>query len=84
MSLISTTKGIIEESLLSRVVGIDDRSNANDIAVWIEWRLEGELVRRDAWVTLKVAHVETQTQPTSRDVTVGLTGVAAKGEVGGL
>lgn len=85
MAMISTTKGVIDEALLRRTVGIDDRPNANDVAVWIEWRLDGEIVRRDAWVTLKVSNIEAITSPRpSNDVTVGLTGVAAKAEAGGL
>lgn len=48
--LIQTTRGLLpESSLTTREVRSD---GDNDIGVAREWYLGGEMVRRDAWVTL--------------------------------
>jgi hypothetical protein len=52
-----TTKGQVDELYLERTVGFEDRPK--EFVVWVEWRLEGELVRRDAHVILKEATVAT-------------------------
>lgn len=51
MATINTIHGHIEESLLSRTVGFEDRPV--EFVVWVEWRQGDELVRRDAHVILK-------------------------------
>jgi hypothetical protein len=51
MAAVNTTKGYVEEDTLSRTVGFEDRPD--EMVVWVEWRLDGELVRRDAHVILK-------------------------------
>lgn len=51
MALVRTIKGEVEEGQLARTVGFEDRPT--QYAVWIEWRLEGELVRRDAFLLPK-------------------------------
>jgi hypothetical protein len=51
MALIFTTKGDVDESLLARTVGFEDRPG--EFVVWVEWRMGDELVRRDAHVILK-------------------------------
>lgn len=51
--MINTTHGLLEESSLARTVGFEDRPN--EFVVWVEWKLEDELVRRDAHVILKQA-----------------------------
>jgi hypothetical protein len=48
---ITTTHGVIDERRLARTVGFEDRPT--EFVVWVEWRLEAELVRRDAHVILK-------------------------------
>lgn len=53
MALIRTTHGPIDESQLARTVGFEDRPT--EFVVWVEWRLAGELVRRDAHLILKEA-----------------------------
>lgn len=53
MASINTTKGLVEESALARTLGFEDRPD--QIALWVEWRLEGELVRRDAFPLPKEA-----------------------------
>ena len=53
MATINTTLGSMDESLLARTVGFEDRPN--EFVVWVEWRVDGELVRRDAHVILKQA-----------------------------
>ena len=55
MALIHTTHGPVEDTQLARTVGFEDRPT--EFVVWVEWRLEGELVRRDAHVILKDAGV---------------------------
>jgi hypothetical protein len=51
MALIFTTKGDIEESLLVKTEG----GSENDLEIinWQEWRLNGELVKRDVQMHLK-------------------------------
>lgn len=48
---IHTTLGLQDETLLARTVGFEDRPN--EFVVWVEWRLDAELVRRDAHVIVK-------------------------------
>ena len=55
MALILTTKGEIDETQLARTVGFEDRPL--EFVVWVEWRLDDELVRRDCHVILKRAAV---------------------------
>lgn len=55
MAEIRTTRGPVDESALARTVGFEDRPG--EFVVWVEWRLDGELVRRDAHVILKEASV---------------------------
>ena len=57
MALIHTTHGLREEATLARTVGFEDRPT--EFVIWVEWRLEGELVRRDAHVVLKQPSVTT-------------------------
>jgi hypothetical protein len=52
---INTTRGLQEESTLARTLGFEERPT--EFVVWIEYRLNGELVRRDAHVILKQASV---------------------------
>lgn len=56
MPLIHTTLGDVEESVLDRTVGFEDRPN--EFVVWVEWRHGNELVRRDAHCILKRMTVE--------------------------
>jgi hypothetical protein len=51
MSLVTTTKGEMEESLLEKKEGSVD--NDNETTTWVEYWLEGELVHRSVHVTLK-------------------------------
>lgn len=51
MAQINTTHGLKDESELARTLGFEERPN--EFVVWIEYRLDGELVRRDAHVILK-------------------------------
>lgn len=51
MAQINTTKGLVDVNALARTVGFEDRPP--EFVVWVEWRLDGELVRRDAHVILK-------------------------------
>jgi hypothetical protein len=52
MTLISTTKGDMDESLLERRDGFID--NDHEYTVWVEYWHEGELVHRSAHVQLKI------------------------------
>jgi len=56
MALILTTRGEVDETQLARTVGFEDRPD--EFVVWVEWRLDNELVRRDAHVILKRAAVQ--------------------------
>lgn len=49
--LITTTKGLMDESLLVKKTGGID--NDDELTTWVEYRLDGELVHRSAHVTLK-------------------------------
>jgi hypothetical protein len=49
--LITTTKGLMDESLLVKKTGGID--NDDERTTWVEYRLDGELVHRSAHVTLK-------------------------------
>jgi len=49
--IITTTKGDIDESLLSKREGSID--NENEYTTWIEYWLDDELVHRSAHVSLK-------------------------------
>jgi hypothetical protein len=53
--MITTTKGLMDESLLEKCEGIVD--NDNEYTTWVEYWHEGELVHRSAHVTLKQALV---------------------------
>lgn len=53
--VLNTTKGPMSEADLSRTLTFTE--NDNEFAVAIEYRLAGELVRRDAHVILKEASV---------------------------
>jgi hypothetical protein len=39
MPLINTTHGTVDESVLARTVGFEDRPS--EFVVWVEWRLNG-------------------------------------------
>lgn len=57
MAEIFTINGMIEESLLEKRVG--ELDNDVEHTTWVEWYLDGELVKRSAHVTLKKSpHVE--------------------------
>jgi len=49
--MITTTKGLMDESLLDKREGTID--NDNETTTWVEYWLGGELVHRSAHVTLK-------------------------------
>lgn len=49
--LIFTTKGDIEESLLTKTEGFDETET--EIVNWTEYHLNGELVKRDVHLALK-------------------------------
>jgi len=49
--MITTTKGLMDESLLDKREGTID--NDNETTTWVEYWLTGELVHRSAHVTLK-------------------------------
>ena len=53
MSLITTTKGEMDESLLEKKEGFVD--NDDEYTTWVEYWLEGELVHRSVHVQLKKA-----------------------------
>jgi len=49
--LVTTTKGVMDDSLLEKREGTVD--NDNETASWVEYWLNGELVHRSAHVQLK-------------------------------
>ena len=49
--MITTTKGLMDESLLEKREGSVD--NSHEYTTWVEYWLEGELVHRSAHVALK-------------------------------
>jgi len=49
--IVTTTKGYMDDSLLEHRTGEID--NENELTVWDEYWLDGELVHRSAHVTLK-------------------------------
>ncbi len=51
ISMITTTKGEMDESLLEKREGTID--NENETTNWVEYWLEGELVHRSVHVQLK-------------------------------
>jgi len=51
MSLVTTTKGEMDEALLEKREGSLD--NEHEITRWVEYWLEGELVHRSVHVHLK-------------------------------
>ena len=51
MAKITTTLGDVEESSL--VTSLVQEESEKYITLAREWRLDGEIVRRDVWVTLK-------------------------------
>jgi len=59
--LITTTKGLMDETLLVKKTGGID--NDNEHTTWTEYWLNGELVHRSAHVTLK--------KPVSAETIVG-------------
>jgi len=58
MATILTTHGDVDESQLARTVGFEERPT--EFVVWVEYRLDGELVRRDCHVILKQAAVQSE------------------------
>lgn len=52
--LVHTTKGLIERDRLEVTDIITNTANSRDIAT--EWRLDGELVRRDVAVSILQGH----------------------------
>jgi len=55
MAEVTTTKGMMDESLLEKKEGFVD--NENEYTTWIEYWHEGELVHRSVHVQLKKALV---------------------------
>lgn len=51
MAEITTTKGLMDESLLEKKEGVLD--NENELTSWVEYWLDGELVHRSVHVHLK-------------------------------
>ena len=51
MTLVNTTKGEMDESLLEKREGSLD--NDNESTTWVEYWLDGELVHRSVHVALK-------------------------------
>lgn len=51
MATILTTKGLLDEAVLVKTEGMLD--NDNEHTTWQEWRLDGELVKREVQVRLK-------------------------------
>ena len=49
--MITTTKGLMDESLLEKREGVID--DDNEFTTWVEYWHEGELVHRSAHVQLK-------------------------------
>jgi len=49
--MITTTKGLMDETLLEKREGVID--NDNELSTWVEYWHEGELVHRSAHVQLK-------------------------------
>jgi len=84
MALINTIHGPLEETSLARTVGFEDRPT--EFVVWVEWKLEGELVRRDAHVILKQpsATADALVGNFGSSRVAGLTGAQASGAAGGL
>lgn len=51
MAEVTTTKGMMDESLLEKKEGFVD--NENEYTTWVEYWLDGELVHRSVHVQLK-------------------------------
>ena len=51
--MITTTKGLMDESLLEKKEGVVD--NENEYTTWVEYWFESELVHRSVHVRLKIA-----------------------------
>jgi len=51
MALVTTTKGDMDDSMLSKQEGVID--NEDEYTTWTEYWLNNELVHRSAHVTLK-------------------------------
>ena len=49
--MLMTAQGLLDEAQLKRTIGFEE--DAQSLTVWVEWRLNGELVRRDAWCIVK-------------------------------
>lgn len=65
MAFINTTKGLVDTAILDKIEGTENRTPAKkdgsrpgEYVVWIEYWLDGELVRRDAHVVMKDPGVE--------------------------
>lgn len=84
MKLITTTRGPVDETLLARTLGFEERPN--EFVVWIEYRIDTELVRRDAHVILKhyVDGAEAVVGALGQSRAAELIGNAATGGVGGF
>lgn len=54
MSLVQTTKGLVERDLLVVSDVVSEEDNARVVAT--EWHLDGELVRRDVAVSILQGH----------------------------
>ena len=51
MALIFTTKGNLQESLLTKTDG--GHENDTEVVTWQEWTLNGEIVKREVQMHLK-------------------------------
>jgi len=51
MTIVTTTKGEMDDSLLEKREGVDE--NDNERAEWVEYWLNDELVHRSVHMTLK-------------------------------
>jgi hypothetical protein len=51
MPQILTTHGMVDESTLIKTTGTID--NEVELTTWQEWRLDGEIVKREAQIRLK-------------------------------
>jgi hypothetical protein len=60
MALIFTTKGDLDESLLTITYGSDE--TINETANWTEYHFEGELVKRDVHLILTQPSTSSNTQ----------------------
>lgn len=63
--MINTTHGLMDEGLLSRIVGFEDRPN--EFVVWVEWRMPAH---RDEHPPCSVCADPGNPQPVNGDVLV--------------